>query len=174
MRLGITILFLVGTILQVNSQTLSSQWEGKWEGEVEIWAFNKVIESFPMSLEISPKDSSWDFILTYNRSVETPDVRKYSLIIVEDSAGHFAIDEHNSIVLDTYLNRDCLYTSFGGLGSELQTRLCLKSNQIEYEITSVNSDPIRVSGDEVLDGDSIPEIKSYQVYHVMRAELTKG
>lgn len=173
MRLIIMIFFLGGLILNLNSQTLSKEWEGKWQGEVEIWSFNKKAESFPMSLEISEADSSWNFILTYDRLPEKPDVRNYSLIIIEDSVGHYAIDEHNSIVLDAYLNGHCLYTSFGGLGSELLTRMCLDDDQLAYEITSMLSDPIRVSGNEIIDNDTISEINSYQVYHVMRAELRR-
>lgn len=158
----------------LGAQSLSSDWLGKWEGTVEIWSNNQKQNAFSMSLEISPADTAWNFIITYQMNPEKPDVRNYSLLVLEDSSGHFVIDEHNSILLDTYLNANCLYSGFGGMGSELMSRMCLEGKELAYEIMSVKSEPIRESGGTLMKGDSIPSIRSYELYHLMRARLTKG
>jgi hypothetical protein len=126
-----------------------------------------------MSLVIRPRARSWDYIITYQRDPEKPDQRNYELVLEADSTGHFVVDEQNSILLDGYLNGDCLYVSFGGMGSELLSRSCLRQNQLDYEIVSVRSEPVRISGDQVVGTDTIPAIRSYGVYHVMRAVLTR-
>lgn len=168
------ILFLFLTLSPyLHGQSLSEAWQGKWEGTCDIWSFNKITMSFPMSLDINPIDSGYTFTINYMVDSTKPDVRKYSLIMLEDSTGHYAIDEHNSIILDSYLNGDCLFTSFGGIGSELLTRICLEDGEMEYEITSVRSEPIRVSGNEVIRKDTIPEINSYELHQLMKARLKK-
>ena len=161
------------TSLAINAQSFPESWKGKWAGDLEIWEFNEKKNTFPMSLEILPKDTAWTFTISYLWDPDNPDIRRYSLVTIQDNIGHYAIDEHNSIILDSYLNGNCFYTSFGGLGSELLTRICKKGDELEYEINSAKSDPIRVSGDTVIGQDTIPAIKSYSVFHLMKAVLEK-
>lgn len=172
MQLKLIILFLL-LALSLKSQTIPTNWQGKWQGTVNIWAYNSKIDSFPMSLKITPNDTVWDFVISYNRDVDKPDVREYQLIIVDADNNHFAIDEQNSIILDCYFNDNCLYTIFGGMGSDLQTRICLSGQELNYEITSNFSKPIRTSGNEIIEKDTVPEIRSYDLYHLMKAKLVK-
>ena len=67
-----------------------------------------------------------------------------------------------------------MYASFGGLGSELLMRICLEEGKMDYEISSMQSEPIRISGNQPMENDTIPQIDSYQVYSVMKAELSKA
>lgn len=157
----------------IYGQLIPLAWEGVWQGTIEIWAYNVHTESFPMSLAITPKDTSWNFVITYDRDVDVPDVRTYELVIIDSSKYHLAIDEQNSIVLDSYINDNCLYTRFAGMGSDLQTRICLIEGELWYEITSSLADPVRISGNEVITNDTIPEIRSFDVYHVMKARLRR-
>jgi len=166
--------FLLGlSYFSTQAQQFPQNWEGKWTGTVTIWSLTQPANSFPMSLEIVPQDSAWTFTLNYMRDENKPDLREYSLVPIVDSIGHFAIDEHNSILLDSYYDGACLYTAFGGMGSELLTRICLNGEVLEYEITSFQSEPIRVSGNQVVESDTIPEINSYQVDLTMRAKLRR-
>jgi len=73
------LVFLLLLTLPLKSQTIPSEWEGKWQGTVNIWAYNSKIDSFPMSLEITPNDTVWNFVISYNRDVDKPDVREYQL-----------------------------------------------------------------------------------------------
>ena len=159
---------------QLNGQIVPKQWEGKWIGSVQSWAYNHPLDSFAMSIEIIPKDSSWDFILFYDRAyLGKPDIRQYQLIIENESKYHLAIDEKNSIVLDCFMNDNCLYNRFSGMGSDLQMRMCVSEKKMEYEITSYLTEPIRISGNEVIENDTVPEIKSFDLHYLMKGELVK-
>ena len=155
----------------LNAQSFPTSWEGKWTGIVDIWSSGKKINAFPMSLEITPKDTSWNYTLTYQPPDRPIDIRNYSLVILNDSLGHYAIDEHNNIILDAYTNANCFYAGFGVTESDLLMRICKKDNVLEYEITTVQSDPVRVSGDTVIESDTIPAINSYKVVNLMKAVL---
>lgn len=158
----------------IHSQVLSEQWQGKWQGTVQAWAYNTALDSFGMSLEIVPKESAWDYILHYDREVMgRPDIRRYQLIVVDPEKHRLAVDEKNSIVLDCFLNDNCLFNRFSGMGSDLQMRLCLEGDVLEYEITSYYAEPLRVSGNEVIGQDTVPEIKSYDLHYFMKAKLKK-
>ena len=126
-----------------------------------------------MSLTISPNDSSWDYTLIYDRpNAEQLDQRNYTLIVVDESKGHYAIDEHNSILLDGYLYGNCFYSPFGGMNTELVMRVCREGPQeLSYEITSAHAEPTRVSGGEVIGNDTIISINSYEIFNLMRARL---
>lgn len=159
---------------QLNSQIIPKDWEGKWVGGVQSWTYNSQIDSFGMSIEITPKDSIWDFVLFYDRAYQgNLDIREYQLIIEDESKYHLAIDEKNSIFLDCFVYDNCLYNRFSGMGSDLQIRMCVAGTTMEYEITSYASEPIRISGNEVIQKDTIPEIKSYDLNFFMRGKLTK-
>ena len=164
---------LIVTILPIRAQVLPPSWEGKWTGTVDIWAYNQKTESFPMSLEITPRDTGWDYIIDYQKDPDRPDVRQYQLIVIDSAQSRLAIDEKNSIILDAYFNDDCLYTRFGGMNSDLIIRMCMENDVMDYEIISNFSDPIRVSGGQIIEQDTMPEITSYNLYHFMKAKLKK-
>ena len=169
------ILIFIGltVVVGVHGQPIPEEWHGVWGGEVEIWSYNNKMDAFPMSLAILPKDTICDYIITYKKDPEKPDIRRYQLITIDQSKQHLAVDEQNSIVLDCYLNDNCLYTRFAGMGSDLQMRACLVGEEMEYEIISSFAAPIRKSGNEVVETDTIPEIKSFDVYHIMKARLVR-
>lgn len=156
------------------AQEFPRGWQGKWSGEVEVWSPGKQQDAFPMSLDIQPTDTSWTYTIFYDHNkLPAPDVRPYSIVILNDSLQHFAIDEHNDILLDAYYLDNCLYSVFAGMGSQLQSRVCHEGDHLEYEITSFYEDAVRTSGDTVIGTDTIPPIQSYQVYSVMKAHLVK-
>ncbi len=158
----------------MTAQSFPETWEGLWSGEVEIWGAGTQQDAFPMSLEIKPTDSLWTYIITYEHGrFPEPDVRQYSLLILEDSLGHYAIDEHNSIILDAYFMDDCLYSVFAGMGSQLQSRICRNGDELDYEITSFYGDPVRSTGDTIMGTDTIPLIDSHQIFNVMKASLLR-
>ena len=155
-------------------QVIPQQWEGKWSGSVKAWTYNQQIDSFAMSIDILPKDSTWNFTIFYDRKRgDQPDIRRYELLVVDESKYHLAIDEKNSIMLDCFVNDNCLYNRFAGMGSDLQMRICINETEMEYEISSYYSQNIRVSGNEVVQSDTIPEIKSYELNYLMKGKLKK-
>ena len=173
MRYCYTLLGLL-SLSTVIAQDFPADWQGTWKGDVEVWSPGVQQDAFPMSLDIQPTDTTWTYTIFYDHNkLPAPDVRPYSIVILNDSLQHFAIDEHNDILLDAYYLDNCLYSVFAGMGSQLQSRVCHEGDHLQYEITSFYGDAVRTSGDTVIGTDTIPPIQSYQVYSVMKARLVK-
>ncbi len=167
--------FLVnGVALSLLGQSFPVGWQGLWKGELQIWNGPQQVDAVPMSLAIQPADTAWTFVITYRAGLPDPDVRDYSLIAIDPEAGHYAIDEHNGIILDAYLIDHCLYDRFAGMGSDLLARICLEGEALEYEIVSGQADPVRISGDTIMGSDTIPAISSYYLYNVIKARLRRA
>ncbi|MEL6255692.1 MAG: hypothetical protein AAFR87_27050, partial [Bacteroidota bacterium] len=81
----------------------------------------------------------------------------------------------NCVFLNDFISTcsNCLYNRFSGMGSDLQIRMCASDTNMEYEITSYLSEPIRTSGNEIIQKDTIPEIKSYDLNYLMKGELIR-
>ncbi|MEO0897182.1 MAG: hypothetical protein AAFY71_12330 [Bacteroidota bacterium] len=166
-------IFIFLSVGQMAAQNFPQDWAGVWTGQMQIWQMNQVVTEFAMKLEISPTDSSWNYIITYKADSDTPDVRTYSLISINDTIGHYGIDEHNSIVLDSYLIGNCLFTHFSGMQTDLQTRVCMHGDHMEYEISYGPTKEVRQSGGTVIEQDTILSINSYAVTSLMKASLKR-
>ncbi|MEM9932197.1 MAG: hypothetical protein AAF824_01240 [Bacteroidota bacterium] len=155
------------------AQILPSEWIGKWEGTVDIWSYNEKTYSFPMSLDVQQGDSALRFTINYMGDPEKPDIRKYQLIMVDSAKFHLAIDEQNSILLDSYYNGGCLYNRFAVELTDIQMRICLEGESMSYELISTANEAVRTSGGEIMENDTIPDVFSYEVMQVMKAKLAK-
>lgn len=171
-KIILSILFYLFTI-SLSAQSFPTHWVGKWTGNLEIWKANKEVQNIPMSLDIQATDTAHTFIITYNVGQEKPDVRNYTLITINDTIGHYAIDENNSIILDAYLFDDCLYERFSLLGTDLFSRICVDGETMYYEILSGKTKPVRESGNTIIETDTIPAVNSQGVLNVTKAILTK-
>ena len=83
---------------------MTSDWVGSWKGTVDLWAFYRKSDTFPISLDIQSQDTALSFTINYAFDPEKPDIRKYQLIKIDSVNAHLAIDEQNSIVLASFLN----------------------------------------------------------------------
>jgi len=159
---------------QSKTITLDSSWYGIWEGELEIWSQGKQVQQLPMSLEIQPVGKEFTFTLIYKMNTENPDIRPYTLKPVNDSIGHFVIDEANSILLDTYLIDNCLLDLFSMESSGVYSRICNQGEYIDLEMLGLGMDPIRISGGEVIESDTMPKVSSYPLQSMTKARLIKS
>ena len=150
---------------------LDSSWYGLWEGQLEIWSMGHKVQELPMSLEIQPNQENYNFILVYKMNPDEPDIRPYELKPVNDSIGHYVIDEHNSILLDSYLIDNCLLDLFSMESSGVYSRICNHSEYIDLEMLGLGLEPIRTSGGEVIQQDTMPEVKSYPLRSMTKAKL---
>ncbi len=148
--------------------------EGTYKGTLEIYQGAKVAHSLPMSLKILPVDSTtWTFHITYHRDGKE-DFRPYDIRLIDAEKGHYVIDEHNGILLDSYVNGNCLYEQFAIDNSGIIGTTCfLDDHQLSYELIPINMEPTRVSGDTIIKGDTIPAVRSYQVYSTQKALLKR-
>ena len=123
--------------------------------------------------EIQPNDSYYDFILVYNEGSDQADIRPYKLKSVNDTIGHYVIDENNSILLDTYIIDNCLMDMFSLDSSGIFSRICNHTKYIDLEMLELGMNPIRTSGGEVIENDTIPEVNSYSLRSITKAKLFK-
>lgn len=170
--IGIVCLCYLSTSFSQNNSL--TPFEGIYKGTLEIYQGIKVAHSLPMSLKILPVDSlTWTFHITYHREGKE-DFRPYEIRLIDAEKGHYVIDEHNGILLDSYLNGNCLYEQFAIDDSGIIGTTCfLADNQLSYELIPINMKPIRVSGDTIINGDTIPAVRSYQVYSTQKALLKR-
>ncbi|MEL6191075.1 MAG: hypothetical protein AAFR66_03460 [Bacteroidota bacterium] len=173
MKVQLSCLFLLLFSGQLVGQVLPSEWVGTWKGTVDLWAFNRKSDTFPMSLDIQSQDSALSFTINYEFDEEKPDIRKYQLIKIDSVNAHLAIDEQNSIVLDTYFNDNCLYNRFAVALTDVQMRICLEGGSMSYELISTDNKAVRTSGGEIMEQDTIPDVFSYEVMQIMKAKLVK-
>ncbi|NRB49027.1 MAG: hypothetical protein HRU41_15230 [Saprospiraceae bacterium] len=167
----ICLTYMTRSFTQDNSLT---PFEGTYKGTLEIYQGAKVAHSLPMSLKILPVDSTtWTFHITYHRDGKE-DFRPYDIRLIDAEKGHYVIDEHNGILLDSYLNGNCLYEQFAIDNSGIIGTTCfLDDNQLSYEMIPINMEATRISGDTIINGDTIPAVRSYQVYNTQKALLKR-
>jgi len=163
--------YLTNGFAQENSLT---PFEGTYKGTLKIYQGAKVVQDLPMALKIIPVDSStWTFHITYHRAGKE-DFRPYYIRLINAEKGHYVIDEHNGILLDSYLHGNCLYEQFAIDKSGIIGTTCfLEDDRLSYELIPVNMEPMRVSGDTIIKGDTIPAVRSYQVYSTQKAILKR-
>ncbi len=113
-------------------------WVGQWAGECRLLGPEGERMRFRMELEIGPMHKgrgSWR--VTYGEG-EDAQVRPYELLTVDAAAGHYAIDEHNGIVLDSYVRGGAFYSAFSMQGNLLLARYECVGDDLHVEIATVD------------------------------------
>ncbi|MDD5361486.1 MAG: hypothetical protein PHN88_05095 [Ignavibacteria bacterium] len=144
-----------------------NDWIGTWKGSLKI-LYPSSVQEVTMTLEIAktsaPGKYSWK--TTYGESPKTLE-KNYFLYAKDADKGQWILDEDNTIFLDVYLTDNVMYTLFEVKGSLLNSIYTLDGNNIVFEVLSSKSDTPRISGN----GDD--EVKSYPVFVIQKAKLTK-
>jgi hypothetical protein len=169
------LLAFVGSFLSLSAQTdvFPAAWEGIWRGDLVISTARGEQQRVPMELHILPvADSTYTFSIIYGEN--TPDnTRPYLLYPQDRSRGHYVIDEQNEILLDDFLINGKLYSRFEVMGSLLLTTLEQQGEQLIYEIIAGPLEPIRVTGDTIINGEEIPPVSGYGINVQQRAVLSR-
>jgi len=155
--------------------TFPDSWVGNYKGDLSIYGVDSVRMKLKMSLDIvkTINDSIYDWTLTYDFKGKK-DVRTYSLLIVDKQKGQYQIDEKNSIVIDSYLHNDKIFTSFFKVMESYVIATYIKEeNDIVFEIISGKSEPISITGNTKQDEEDIPEVAAYLVNARQKAVLQK-
>ena len=123
----------------------------------------------PMELHIHPLDSSvgWNWTLIYDLE-EKRDVRSYELLPKDEVAGHYVIDEKNSIVLDAWRIDNTLTSRFEVAGNLLSIVYECRGEEMWVQIISGKNKTTPTGGS----GD-IPEVLNFPVGVIQRAVLHK-
>lgn len=149
-------------------------WQGKWQGDLAIYTAKGLSQSVPMELHILPTDSTNRFTWTiiYGEDKEAGK-RPYELVILDAEKGIYAIDEKNSIQLEGYFIKDKFFSRFEVMGSLLLTTEQLVGEELIFEIIVGSMTPVSVTGNEVINGDTIPPVKAFPLKVMQRAILRR-
>ena len=173
-RAFILLLLLHLFVLQALAQQhFPKSWEGKYEGNLQIFGVDSVRMEVLMKLEIHQKTDSifsWTVIYSFNENI---DERSYELKLVDSLKGQYEIDEKNSIVIPSNFKSD-IFTSFFEVSENFIVATYTKQdNDIVFEIISANKANFTETGNTNFQGQDIPLVTSFNVTGRQRAVLTK-
>ena len=149
-------------------------WLGIWSGTLEIYNQKGVTQSLEMGLEIEKTDTVdvYDWTIIYG-SDSTAQRREYQLIAIDTSKGHYMIDEKNGIFLDGYHMHDAFVSVFEVMDNTLVIAYERNMQEMNFTVDVFPSQEIGISGDTLINGQEIPEVKSFQYTGRQRAVLNK-
>lgn len=149
-------------------------WLGTWSGIATNHRPDGSSFDFPMSLAIAPIDGAPDrytWTITYGEG-ERQQVRPYELVVIDSAVGRYAIDEKNSIVLDTVMLDGAFYSQFEVEGVRLTTvnRLGPGPDEMTCEILTTSVDPASITGNT----GSVPPVGLFPPRSLQQAVLTRS
>ena len=154
--------------------TWPDDWLGNWQGSLRLLKpGSDEARVFPMRLEIAQTEDSsrFNWTIIYGEGEEA-DVRKYELISQPDQAGHFIIDEKNSILLDQYLIGNTMVSRFAVDQTLLFVTYHLQGDRLFSQMASGPMENPRVSGLEIEEA-SVDSVRSYVMKGMQEAILTR-
>ncbi|BBN81691.1 hypothetical protein PA25_16760 [Pseudoalteromonas sp. A25] len=120
-------------------------WTGYYKGECEAITPHKgTLYKFAMALEITDiDDENADWIMTYGEG-SSQQVRNYTLKTINESFGHYAVDENNGIVIDQYLVGNEFINLFEIGSSKIQSTYSLDTNgTMDVSMETYTFEPVR-------------------------------
>jgi hypothetical protein len=146
-------------------------WVGNWKGELHWYKGNaRAPQIINMELRIQPTDSadkySWQIIY----GSEAKDNRPYTLISKDTAKGHWAIDEHNGIILDQFRVANKFCGAFTVGNATIINNYWLENGKLHLEFYSMVAKPIATTGRGT---DESPSVDSYKMNSYQKAVLTK-
>jgi len=166
---------LLGQNFTNNSKsTFPESWLGKWQGTLEIYKGETVVQRVPMYLDHAETDRSGVYVwaLVYGEDLEAGR-RNYLLREKNKEMGHWIVDEQNSIFLDAYVLSNKLISHFSVMGTEITSIYTLEGEEMVFEIIVNEADILNKTGNTLIDGEEIPEVLNYAVTSYQRAVLKK-
>ncbi|HRX29507.1 MAG TPA: hypothetical protein P5235_08970 [Saprospiraceae bacterium] len=143
---------------------------GEWSGNLLINNGHK-IDTILMDFAIRETDSpdTVQWILKY----EGQDSRNYELITVNEKNGDYLIDEKNGIVINAKRLGNQIFSSFEVMDNQISAIYSFENEEIIFEIIVQNSKEFYPSGDTIVNGENIPEVKSFPVTMKQTAQLQR-
>ena len=148
-------------------------WLGTWEGDLNIYKGAVKVQSIPMEMKIVAADSlgnlSWSTKYKTQESIEKP----YTLKMVDEEKGWYLLDENNSIRIETYRFDNKLVSWYEVQGTIIQAAYEYRNEQLIFEILAGKSEPASITGGTEIDGEEIPEVKTWPLNLMQRAVLQR-
>ncbi|MBI1227985.1 MAG: hypothetical protein GC192_22325 [Bacteroidetes bacterium] len=176
MRAIFPIVFLFSTKLLLGQSGFPATWAGDWKGTLEIFNATGKLQELPMELHIYPLDTfptAHSFQIIYGEDKITG-LRAYELVTLDTARGLYLMDEKNSIKMEAYYLNGKLVQWFEVEGSMLYTTTELVGDELHWEIVSGSSTPVSTTGNQTVDGEEIPPVRTFPVAVMQRARLKRG
>jgi hypothetical protein len=159
--------------IATDSLSFPASWQGMWTGNLEIFNSKGLAQSLPMRLHILPIHNSDRYTWTIFYGEDTiAGKRDYELVPVDTAKGIYSIDEKNSIAMEGYLLGGKYFQRFEVMGNLLLTTTeKVSETELMWEIISGKLEPVSSTGEQEIDGEEIPEVKTYPIGVLQRARL---
>ena len=175
-RIVLLLLFLPGAAGAGYGQTeqgfadFPADFVGVWQGEVTVYNAGGKQQQAAMELRIAAiDDSTYTYEILYGQ--DTTQTRRYIIKRGAEGPHHWVCDERNGIFLDGYHVGGLYQSVFTVMGSTLVGSLAHRGDFLEYTFQTFAAEPVRASGGANDADQEVPEVKSYGVKAVNRAEL---
>lgn len=157
-----------------DSLSFPASWKGIWMGNLEIFNNKGLTQSLPMQLHILPIQNSDRYTWTIFYGEDTiAGKRDYELVPIDTAKGIYSIDEKNSIAMEGYFLGGKYFQRFEVMGNLLLTTTeKVSKTELIWEIVSGKLEPVSSTGKQEVEGEEIPEVKTYPIGVLQRARLT--
>ncbi len=125
---------------------------GHWKGSCDIVAPGSPELLFEVEMEriVEPTDDpnryTWQIIY---RTPDSEQIRDYSMIIVDEEAGHYQVDENNGIVIDMYYYTPGILTQAFDVGNvRIIGHETYKGRRLNLQLIASGLEPATISGTE--------------------------
>lgn len=161
--------------LDAQNNSFPKSWLGEWSGNLEIHNAKGLAQSVPMQLRILPTDSTNRYTFTIIYGVDTiTGKRDYELVALDAAKGLYAVDEKNTIVMESYMLGGKLYNRFEVMGNLLLATTELVNGNLIYEVISGSLEPVSTTGNQQFKGEDVPPVKAFPVNVRQVAVLKRG
>lgn len=144
-------------------KSFPKQWIGNWHGELHVHGRNGTTK-MPMSLNIQPKGpDSYTWHIKYGDQPTRP----YELVERDGATGHWAVDEKNGIVIESFEAGDVFTSQFEVNRVRVTSRYELKDGRLHMEMQTFGRQPMTRTGTGQF------EVDSFEHYGMQRAELER-
>lgn len=152
-----------------------NQWLGIWEGELQIYKGQEVVQKVPMRVDNLGTDNPDVYIWALTYGPDTIAGRRNYLLKAKDrSRGIWEVDEQNGIFLEGKVVGNTFINVFTVMENTLISSLSVENEQtIKFEIIVYTKESTSKTGDLVHEGENIPAVFSYSITGYQKAVLKK-
>ncbi len=152
-----------------------NQWLGIWEGELQIYKGQEVVQKVPMRVDNLGTDNPDVYIWALTYGSDTIAGRRNYLLKAKDrSRGVWEVDEQNGIFLEGKVVGNTFINVFSVMENTLISFMSVENEQtMKFEIIVYTKESTSKTGDLVHEGESIPAVFSYSITGYQKAVLKK-
>ena len=171
MKKIVCLLFLCCTQYLLHAQTnFPKSFIGNWKGTMQWMIAGKATRPFTMRLNIQPSDTAGQYTWQIIYGDDAKDNRPYILKPIDTAKGHWIIDEHDGIILDSYVHGNSVHGAFTVQGNTIIDNYSIEDGKMRVEFFSIKLDDKKQTGKGTAE---TPFVDSYLISSYQTGVLTK-